>query len=82
MQEIKKQKRGFTTQEKWVIWAVFCLLVGLSTHRFTVFFGMLLASFGISLVFKKHESGAISVAIGIAITLLGLLSLAFSRILF
>ena len=25
-------QRGFTVAEKWVIWTVFCLLVGLSSH--------------------------------------------------
>jgi hypothetical protein len=31
-QENKKSLRGFSSAEKWVIWAVFCLLVGLSSH--------------------------------------------------
>jgi len=33
--------------EKWVIWAVFCLLVGLST-RFSVFPALLLISWGVA----------------------------------
>jgi|GEM_PF-2147592 len=70
------QERGFTIQEKWIIWAVFCLLVGLSTGRITVFAGMLLLSSGVSLVAKKHRIG-----VAIVLCLAGLLSLAFSRFL-
>ena len=32
----EEKKRGFTVAEKWIIWAVFCLLVGLSTHLLVV----------------------------------------------
>jgi len=39
-------QRGFTIIEKWIIWAVFCLLIGLSTSIF-VFPALLLLSFGI-----------------------------------
>jgi hypothetical protein len=28
---VQRSQRGFTVAEKWVIWAVFCLLVGLSS---------------------------------------------------
>lgn len=40
------EKRGFSSMEKWVIWAVFCLLVGLST-RFIIFPALLLISWGV-----------------------------------
>jgi hypothetical protein len=38
-------RRGFSSMEKWVIWAVFCLLVGLSS-RLIVFPALLLISWG------------------------------------
>lgn len=42
-----KEGRGFTSLEKWLIWAVFCLLVGLSS-RLIVFPGLLLVSWGVT----------------------------------
>jgi hypothetical protein len=42
-----KEKRGFSSLEKWIIWAVFCLLVGLSSHLI-VFPGLLLISWGVA----------------------------------
>jgi hypothetical protein len=39
-------RRGFSSMEKWVIWAVFCLLVGLSTHLL-VFPGLLFISWSV-----------------------------------
>lgn len=39
-------RKGFSSAEKWVIWAVFCLLVGLSTH-WLVFPGLLLISWSV-----------------------------------
>lgn len=44
---VQENRRGFSSLEKWVIWAVFCLLVGLST-RFMVFPALLLISWGIA----------------------------------
>lgn len=41
-----QEKRGFSSMEKWMIWAVFCLLVGLST-RFIIFPALLLISWGV-----------------------------------
>jgi hypothetical protein len=42
----EKARRGFSSMEKWVIWAVFCLLVGLSTHPL-VFPGFLFISWSV-----------------------------------
>jgi hypothetical protein len=41
---MESPQRGFTVAEKWVIWSVFCLLVGLSTH-FLIFPALLLFSY-------------------------------------
>jgi hypothetical protein len=40
-------RRGFAPMEKWMIWAVFCLLVGLSSHLI-VFPALLLMSWGVA----------------------------------
>jgi len=40
-------RRGFSSMEKWLIWAVFCLLVGLSS-RLIVFPALLLISWGVA----------------------------------
>jgi hypothetical protein len=45
-QENKKSLRGFSAAEKWVIWSVFCLLVGLSSH-WLVFPALLLISWSV-----------------------------------
>ncbi len=42
----QKTERGFTVVEKWVIWAVFCLLVGLSSDV-RIFPALLLLSYAI-----------------------------------
>lgn len=44
---MENARRGFSSMEKWVIWAVFCLLVGLSTHLL-VFPGLLLISWSVA----------------------------------
>jgi membrane-bound ClpP family serine protease len=72
-----EKKRGFTTPEKWVIWGVFCLLVGLSTHRFAVFLGLMLLSIGVNFLYHKRK-----IAFGVILTISGLLSLIFSKVLF
>ena len=74
--ELGQTKRGFTPGEKWIIWGVFCLLVCLSTHRFSVFLGLILVSVGGALVLRRQR-----VTLGILIGTLGLLSLFFSRYL-
>jgi len=43
----QENRRGFSSLEKWVIWAVFCLLVGLST-RWIIFPALLLLSWGVA----------------------------------
>jgi hypothetical protein len=43
----QENRKGFSSMEKWVIWAVFCLLVGLST-RFIVFPALLLMAWGVA----------------------------------
>lgn len=68
-----KPARGFTTPEKWIIWGVFCLLVGLSTHRFTVFAGLMLVSVGFA-VARRRAFGW-----GALLFCLGLLTLFFSK---
>jgi hypothetical protein len=45
-QSLEPAGRGFSSMEKWIIWAVFCLLVGLSSH-FLVFPAMLLIAWGV-----------------------------------
>ncbi len=76
MQKDQKVSRGFTIQEKWVIWGVFCLLVGLSTSRVTVFMGMLLLSIGIFFFIQRRHKAAAAI-----LCLFGLLNLAFSKFL-
>ena len=71
-----QRKSGFTYAEKWIIWGVFCLLLGLSTSRFTVFAGLLLASAGISLIVRKDK-----LALGLVVSILGLLTVVFSKFL-
>lgn len=43
------KKRGFTAAEKWIIWGVFCLLVGLSSHM-SAFLGLLGVSAGAAVI--------------------------------
>ncbi|MFQ5650410.1 MAG: hypothetical protein ACE5IY_10755 [bacterium] len=74
--ETNESKRGFTTPEKWVIWGVFCLLVGLSTSRLTVFAGLMLLSVGISFVAKKQH-----IVLAIFLCVAGALNLVFSKFL-
>jgi hypothetical protein len=53
-------QRGFTVVEKWVIWAVFCLLIGLSSDLL-VFPGLLLFSYSVIMlrrVFKTKRAGS------------------------
>ncbi len=68
-----KSKRGFTAPEKWVIWGVFCLLVGLSTYRFAVFAGLMILSVGLYLT-RQRAFGW-----GVLLCCVGLLSLFFSK---
>lgn len=42
----KSKQRGFTFAEKWIIWAVFCLLIALSTN-WLLFPALQLLSWGI-----------------------------------
>ena len=42
----KSRHKGFTFAEKWIIWAVFCLLLALSTHML-IFPALQLLSWGI-----------------------------------
>ena len=70
------QKRGFTTPEKWIIWGVFCLIVGVSAYRFSIFAGLMLLSFGVSLVHKRER-----LTLGITLAVVGCLSLIFSKYL-
>lgn len=72
-----QEKRGFTTGEKWVIWAVFCALVGLSTYRFTVFVGLISITLGVSLLVKRTHF-----FLGVVLCLMGLASVIFSKYLF
>ena len=51
-------------------------MLGLSTSRFTVFAGLLLASAGISLIVKKDK-----LALGLVVSILGLLTVVFSKFL-
>ncbi len=76
-QPAEKAKRGFTSAEKWIIWAVFCLLVALSSHRFTVFAGLMLVSAGVALLYRRK-----SPLVGLGLTALGVAALAFSPVLF
>jgi hypothetical protein len=72
------KRRGFTTAEKWVIWGVFCLLVGLSSH-ITAFFGLLVLSVGIVILRNAVRSrrmpallsGALMVLAGLMLTVFG-----------
>ncbi len=73
---VEQQKRGFTTAEKWIIWAVFCLLVGLSTSRISVFAGLMFLSAGISFIVKKQKVG-----LAILLCVIGVLNLLFSKYL-
>lgn len=72
-----QEKRGFTVGEKWIIWGVFCLLVGLSSSRFTVFAGLMLLSLGISWIRKKQR-----LLMAVVAALLGISLLTFSKFLF
>jgi len=69
-------QKGFTVQEKWIIWTVFCMLVGLSAYRFSIFFGLLATSGGIFL-FRKKKKFLVATALLIS----GLCSLIFSKYL-
>ncbi|MFQ5639097.1 MAG: hypothetical protein ACE5IR_14030 [bacterium] len=71
-----KEKRGFTSGEKWIIWGVFCLIVGLSAYRFSIFAGLMLLSFGISLIKQRKN-----LVLGVVLTVLGSLSVIFSKYL-
>jgi hypothetical protein len=72
------QKRGFTTAEKWIIWGVFCLLIGLSSH-ITAFFGLMIASVGVVGARRAWRSRAVPAllaaglltAAGIVVTFFG-----------
>lgn len=59
--------RGFTVAEKWVMWVVFCLLVGLSS-QILIFPSLLLLSYGIVLlrgaVITRKFSPNVWIAIG------------------
>lgn len=72
-----ENKRGFTVGEKWIIWGVFCLLVSLSSHRFSVFAGLMLFSTGVSFFLRKEKLILATIA-----TISGLLILGFSKFLF
>jgi hypothetical protein len=59
--ESETPQRGFTVAEKWVIWAVFCLLVGLSTS-FLIFPALLLVSYAVIMLrraTKTRKSGKV-----------------------
>ena len=47
VQENQARPKGFSSVEKWIIWAVFCLLVGLSS-QFIVFPALLFISWGVA----------------------------------
>lgn len=67
----KSSERGFTVQEKWIIWAAFCLLVALSTYRVSVFVGLLIIPAGVML-FKNGQKKLLGIALsaaGIAVTI-------------
>jgi len=54
------QQKGFTFAEKWVIWAVFCLLIGLSSDLL-IFPGLLLLSYSMIILrraFKTKRTGS------------------------
>ncbi len=68
-----QKKRGFTTAEKWIIWAVFCLLVALSTYRISLFAGLMLVPAGVSMITHKKK-----LLLGIALCVAGVLNLVFS----
>ena len=72
-----ENKRGFTVGEKWIIWGVFCLLIGLSTHRFSVFAGLMLFSMGVSFFLRKEK-----LILATIVSILGVLTLGFSKFLF
>ncbi len=72
-----ESKRGFTVGEKWIIWGVFCLLIALSTHRFTVFAGLMLFSMGVSFFLRKEK-----LILATIVSILGVLTLGFSKFLF
>jgi len=71
-----ENKKGFTSAEKWIIWGVFCLLVGLSTHRFSVFVGLMLFSVGVSFFLRKEK-----LILATIVSILGVLTLGFSKFL-
>ncbi|MFQ5674989.1 MAG: hypothetical protein ACE5G1_03760 [bacterium] len=70
------EKRGFTTAEKWIIWGVFCLLVGLSTYRLAVFLGLMVLSAGVWLFMKRQK-----MFIAVILSIIGILTLGFSKFL-
>lgn len=76
MSEQVENRKGFTTPEKWIIWGVFCSLIGLSTYRFTVFLGLMIVSIGIYLIRKKEK-----LALAVLLCLVGLLNIVFSKFL-
>jgi len=45
--ETVQEKKGFSSLEKWIIWAVFCLLIGLSS-RLIIFPALLFMSWGVA----------------------------------
>jgi len=53
--ESPSAERGFTVAEKWVIWSVFCLLVGLSSDLL-IFPGLLLLSYGIIILRRAFKT--------------------------
>ncbi len=71
-----KDKKGFTPAEKWIIWGVFCLLVGLSAQRFSVFAGLMLFSVGVSFFLRKEK-----LILATIVSILGVLTLGFSKFL-
>ena len=76
MMNTEKAERGFRTPEKWVIWGVFCAIVGLSANRFSVFAGLMFFSAGISLFTRKQKYGLAAV-----LCLAGILNIALSKYL-
>ncbi len=71
-----RKERGFRTPEKWIIWGVFCAIVGLSANRFSVFAGMLLFSVGISFIKKRQRLG-----LAVVLCLAGVLNILLSKYL-
>jgi len=71
-----KDKKGFTPAEKWIIWGVFCLLVGLSVQRFSVFAGLMIFSVGISFFLRKEK-----LVLATIVSIIGILALGFSKFL-